>query len=159
MILVMLGLLSLSAIYFTRLLYKRQFKVGAIFVALLFFAIVAWTYFLFIFDAADFGFTEVQSRESILFGSNIYSSFVDLNAEMALLPTSILQAIVAVSMLAFSAAVIVVLDGLFRVAEKIYESLKSFKINNLRHFDLKVVLPKLRIPTVRLIKLYCRANC
>ena len=159
MVIIILGLLSLSAIYFTHLLYKRNLKTAAICVSILFAAIVAWVYFVFIFDVADFGFTDIKSRESLLFGSNIYSSFVDLNAEMALLPTSILQAIVAVSMLAFSAAITVVLDGVFRVAGKIYESLKSIKINKQRHFELKIVLPKLRISTVSLNKLYCRANC
>ena len=159
MIIVILGLISLSAIYFTRFFYKRNSKIAATAIALLFAVIIAWTYFLFIFDVADFGFSDVHTRESLLFGSDIYSSFVNLNANMALLPTTILQTIVAVAALAFSASVMVILDGVFRVAGEIYRVFKAHKNAFKKQPSRKTPLMEIKMPTVRLIRLYCRANC
>ena len=159
MIVVILGLISLSAIYFTRFFYKRESRTAATAIAVLFAVIVAWTYFLFIFDVADFGFGEIRTRESLLFGSDIYSSFISLKADMAVLPTAILHTIVAVAMLALSTSLMVILDGFFRVAGEIRKAFKvRYKTIKKTPFQQRA-LKELKVPTTQLIRLYCRANC
>ena len=159
MILVILGLLALSAIYFTRYFYKRGYKIATMAITVLFVAIVVWIYFLFVFDMADFGFREIRTRESIMFGTDIYASFVNLNAILALFPTPLLYALVGVIMFTLIVSLIVIVDGFFRAAETIFKAFKTFKtvmrrpLNKLKTVSIKI------IPTVQLIRLYCRANC
>ena len=91
MIVLFLALLSLATLYFTRLLQRRGLKTGSVMVALLYLCLVVWAYAVFILDVADFGFAETETRFSLLYGSSIYHSFVELNAKLALVPLPLLE--------------------------------------------------------------------
>ena len=159
MVLVLITLLSHSAVYFTRLLSKKNMRAAAISVAVLYMYLIAWTYAIFVIDISDLGFTEVETRISLLHGSNIYHSFVRLTTQMSVIPLSVLKAIVAVVALTLVAAFIVAFHGLFEITKQICkyvrESLKDFNRAFVHKIDT-FSKPDIVYPILRL---NCRANC
>ena len=94
MILLLMILLSLSAVYFTRLLQQKGMKTASFMVAVLYLYLILWTYAVFILDIADLGFSERQTQVALLHGSNIYHSFVSITENMSVIPLELLEAIV-----------------------------------------------------------------
>jgi hypothetical protein len=159
MILLLLGLLALGFIYITRLLHNHGLKVATYAVAALFGFIVVWIYCVFIFDAASLGFNGKESWRSILIGSDIYRSFVDLNASMAVLPTEILHAITYVSAFILLITVFVIIHGLYLATIEILHYAKSKDMTKSRGGKIKSQLPSLIYIRVSVYRLYCRMNC
>ena len=159
MIILMIMLLSLSAIYFTRLLSKKSMRAASASVAVLYIYLICWTFAIFIIDISDLGFSDAETSVSLLHGSNIYHSFVRLTEQMSVVPLQVLNAIVVVVAVTLAAALIVVFHGLFEVTKQICkyvrESLRLFKNTDIWNTNLfeepDIVYPILRMN--------CRANC
>ena len=160
MIVVLMALLSLSAIYFTRLLQRRNMKVAAASVACLYIYLIIWIYAVFIMDVADLGFAEKETRITLLHGSDIYHSFVRLNVMMDKIPLPLLEAIAAVAALTFIACLIVVFHGFFEISCEIIRFVKQKEYyvfcNKIKQVVRSVALHRNK-KTIR--QLYCRANC
>ena len=159
MILLLMILLSLSAVYFTRLLTKKNMKAAAISVAVLYIYMIAWTYAVFVLDIADLGFAERETQVSLLHGSDIYHSFVQLTARMAAVPYELLEAIVGVAALVLFAGIAVAFHGVFEISREIYKTVCKNYVEKNKTEIRKTVLYRLPVKTVSLIRLNCRANC
>ena len=159
MILLLMILLSLVAVYFTRLLQRRGMKTASVTVAVLYLYLIAWTYAVFILDVADLGFAEKETLVSLLHGSNIYHSFVQLNAKMALIPLPLLEAIVGVAALVLMAGVAVALHGVVEISRVIYRFVQKnyVELNKKEYWVKKIIHPCVK--STCFIRLYCRANC
>ena len=160
MVLLLIGLLSLSAIYFTRLLSKKSMKVAAISVAVLYFYIIVWTYAIFILDIADLGFSDTESSISILHGSDIYHSFANITEKMSVIPFELLEAIVAVVVIILFASIAVTLHGLFEITRAVVKAAKEKK----RAASAEPARNKMlyyfgAIKPANIIRLNCRMNC
>ena len=159
MILLLMILLSLSAVYFTRLLQRNGMKTAAVTVAVLYLYLIAWTYAVFILDIADLGFAERETQVSLLHGSDIYHSFVQLTAKMAAIPFELLEAIVGVAVLVLIAGFSVAFHGVFEISIEIYKTVCKNYIEKNKTVMRKAVPVQKPVKTVSLIRLNCRANC
>lgn len=159
MILLLMILLSLSAVYFTRLLQRKGMKTAAVTVAVLYLYLIAWTYAVFILDIADLGFAERETQVSLLHGSDIYHSFVQLTAKMAVIPFELLEAIVGVAVLVLIAGFSVAFHGVFEISKEIYKRVCKNYIEKNKTVMRKAVQAQPPVKTVSLIRLNCRANC
>ncbi len=160
MILLSIALLSLSVIYFTRLLSERNMKVAAIAVATLYFYIIAWIYAIFILDIADLGFSDTETRISLLHGSDIYHSFVDITEKMSVVPIEWLKAIVAVVVITLVAGFSVAFHGVFEITRAVVRAAKEktlFKLLGDPHNT--TLIPWTQINSGELLRLHCRMNC
>ena len=159
MIVLLMALLSLSAVYFTRLLQRKGMKTASVMVAVLYLYLIAWTYAIFILDVADLGFAEKETLVSLLHGSNIYHSFVRLNAQMAAIPLPLLKAIASVALLIIIAGISVALHGVFALSREIYRFVKEYKIETENNTAWETVEYEIPSKAVSIIRLHCRANC
>ena len=159
MIILLMILLSLSAVYFTRLLSKKNMRAAAITVAVLYIYLIVWTYLMFILDVADLGFLSGETKLSLLHGSNIYHAFVDLTAKMSVIPLPFLEAIVLVAVIILIAGFAVAFHGLFQITKQICkyvrESLKKFN----RARVLNILIPEIPQYDISILRMNCRANC
>jgi len=159
MILLLLGLLSISVIYLVRLLSQKHMKVASLAVCVLYIAVIIWGYSIFIFDVASLGFNGSESFRSIIIGSDVYKSFLDLTSLMASLPDQVLHAISYVAILIFAITVLVLVHGTVSIAQAVILLGKKKAISGKKHppkceFELKsfcFITPVLR--------LNCRMNC
>ena len=159
MIVAILALLSLSAIYFIRLLFCRKMKTAAVSLAILYTYLVAWIYAVFIIDTLNLNFSEAHTKLSLLLGSNIYRSFVDLTEKMSVVPLPILKAIVFVCVIAFAAAFAVALHGIVNIAIKIVRIAKK-KIAIFSHsVKLKIKANYEPVIDFSFLQMHCRLNC
>ena len=160
MVLLVIILLSLASIYFTRLLSKKGMKTASIMVAVLFVYLVAWIYAIFIIDIADLGFSEYETRLSILHGSDVYHSFVDLNARLSSLSLPLLQAIVFVCTISIVGGFLVAFHGLFLFTKEVFEAVKNNHIfgNRFKKHVQKVAIIA-DINNSQIIRMHCRMNC
>lgn len=159
MVLILITLLSLCAVYFARLLSKRNMRAATISVAVLYIYLIIWIYAIFVIDISDLGFSDAETRITLLHGSNIYHSFVRLTTQMSVIPLSVLKVIVAVVTMTLVSAFIVVFHGIFEITKQIWkqvcESLRYLTktcIHKINHFSK----PDIVYPILRL---NCRANC
>lgn len=160
MILMMIILLSLSVIYFTRLLYKKNMRVAAISVAVLYCYLILWVYAIFVIDIADLGFSDAETRISLLHGSSIYHSFVEVTAKMAVIPLPLLHAIVGVAGIILLSALAVALHGIFDISQEIIQCVKKHRLyHRVLAIKQKHTLDVFNARKVPLIRMYCRANC
>lgn len=159
MILLFLILMSLSAIYFSRLLSIKKMRVAAAFVATLYSYLVAWIYLIFIIDIADLGFAESETQLTLLHGSNIYHSFVQLTAKMSAISLPMLQAIVSASIAVLIASLFVVFHGLFEISKEIMHFIRKCNYKHHKTTEISVVPFRMHSKRVSLLRLYCRANC
>ena len=128
MVLLMIILLSFCAIYFTRLLYSGKMPVAAIFVVVLYIYMVAWIYSIFVIDIADLGFSDTESRLSLLHGSIIYHSFVDITAKASVIPLGILESFVVILSVAVVAGLIVAFHGIFEITKYVLSKCHHIKL-------------------------------
>ena len=159
MIVLLMALLSLSAVYFTRLLQRKGMKTASVMVAVLYLYLIAWTYAVFILDVADLGFSEKETLVSLLHGSGIYHSFVDLNAKFSLVPLPLLEAMVGVAVLVLMAGIGVALHGVVEISRIVYRFVQKnyVELNKKKYRALKQIRPCVK--SICFIRLYCRANC
>lgn len=159
MIVLLIALWSLSAIYFTHLLSKKGMKVAAGVVTALYAYVILWATLVFVIDIADLGFSTTQTRESLIFGSDIYHAITGLAARMYELPADLLVAIVMVSLLVAGSAFTVILVGGFRMTREICKLAKHSYAKILMVYKERTNSVRHLHGNVPLIKLYCRANC
>ncbi len=160
MIVVLIALTSLCAIYFTRLLSKRNMRVAAVSVAVLYVYIIAWTYAVFILDVADLGFSETETRLTLLHGSDIYHSFVSLTDKMSVIPLALLEAIVAVVGIVLFASFAVAFHGLFEITKAVVKAAKDKKKASIAEAIKNKILSYFgAIKPANIIRLNCRMNC
>ena len=159
MILLSIILLSLSAVYFIRLLSRKNMRMAAVSATILYVYLVAWIYAIFIIDIADLGFTDTETQLTLLHGSSIYHSFVQITARMSFIPLSLLQVIVGVAALILTFALAVALHGVFEISRVIIRFYKKTKVEAYKIFENAVRSLKTQIKTYQLIRMYCRANC
>lgn len=160
MIVVLIALLSLSAIYFTRLLYHRNMKLASIATAVLYLYVVLWIYAVFILDLADLGFADVETHLALLHGSNIYHSFIQLTTQMSVIPLPMLKAIVAVVALTLTAAFIVAFDGLFEITRAVIGAVRTQKLFISSKENRKEIRAIFESQYERqIIRMHCRMNC
>ena len=153
-------LLSLIAVYFTRLLQRHGMKTASVTVAVLYLYLIAWIYVVFILDVADLGFAETETRISLLHGSNIYHSFVQLNAKMAAISLPILKVIVAVAAMTLVAGFIVAFHGIFEISREICRFVKQYRYLQTHNKTEWIIKNKsVSVRAISIIRLYCRANC
>ena len=159
MILPIMALASLSAIYFTRLLYRKGWRTGATVDGVFYITIVLWICYIFVFDVFDFGFSGSENYLSLFYGSNIYRSYFEIKSLTAGLPLQIFEAIAVAAFACISAGVLVIIDIFFRAANVIIKLVRSHsdKIRCVIHD--KVDLPPMRPLNVPILRLLCRANC
>ncbi len=160
MILLLIALISLSAIYFIRLLSKKDMKAAAISVAVLYINIIVWTYAILVLDVANLGFSDAETRLSLIQGSDIYHSFVSITDKMSVIPFELLEAIVAVAILVLLTAFTVAFHGLFEIARSVarisQEKMIFYKAESKTQTRIQ---PFNSYKPVRIIKIYCRMNC
>ena len=159
MILLLMALISLSTIYFVRLLEKKGMRTAAAMLAVLFTYIISWTYAVFILDVADLGFVGVESGISLLHGSNIYHSFVDITAKMSVIPLPFLESIVLVAVVVLLAGFAVAFHGLFEIAKEICKYVRSGLKNLRKAYVFKILIPEIPQYSVSILRMNCRANC
>ena len=160
MILLLIFLLSLSAIYFTRLLTAKNMRAAAVSVAVLYIYLVAWTYAVFILDIADLGFSSSETRMKLLHGSDIYHSFVNLTDKMSAIPLVLLEAIVVVAVVILSAGFIVAFHGLFEITKAVINAAKEKTLFfEIYHRFAKCASASTELRQSNIIRLYCRMNC
>lgn len=159
MVIILMALWSLCAIYFTRLLTQRKMRAAAISVVVLYVYLIAWIYAIFILDAADLGFSDAETRLSLLHGSGIYHSFVSLTSKMSVIPLPILKAIVGVAAMTITASFIVAFHGIFEVSREIYRIVKKKNLQIHHRTEWKVNSYSAPVRRISIIRLYCRANC
>lgn len=159
MVLLFLILMSLSAIYFTRLLSNKRMRIAAIATSVVYFYLVAWIYAIFIIDIADLGFSESETQLTLLHGSNIYHSFVQLTAKMSAISLPLLQVIVGVSLLVLVTSFAVIFHGIFEISKEIIFLIRKNGHKLRKALDIKIISIKMSIRRVSIIRLYCRANC
>ena len=160
MILLLIFLLSLSAIYFTRLLTAKNMRAAAVSVAVLYIYLVAWTYAVFILDVADLGFSSSETRMKLLHGSDIYHSFVNLTDKMSAIPLVLLEAIVVVAVVILSAGFIVAFHGLFEITKAVINAAKEKTLFfEIYHRFAKCASAFTELRQSNIIRLYCRMNC
>lgn len=159
MIILLMILLSLSAVYFTRLLKKKGMGIAAITVAVLYIYLIVWTYMMFILDVADLGFIYGETRLSLIHGSNIYHSFTDLTARMSVIPLPFLESIVLVAVIVLVAGFAVAFHGLFEITKEICKYVRGGLKNLKKARVLGVLLPKIPQYNVSILRMNCRANC
>ncbi len=110
LVILLLILWSVSAIYITHFLDKRKMKVAAIAYAVLYGYLVIWSWLIFSFDFAEYGFA--PGRGGLLHGSKIYFSFLNLQEWLMQLPAGVLVAVVvAVCALAVSVLCYLLISG------------------------------------------------
>ena len=159
MILLLMILLSLAAVYFTRLLQRNGMKTASIMVAVLYIYLIAWTYAVFILDVADLGFSEKETLVSLLHGSVVYHSFVDLNAMFSLVPLPLLVAMVVVAALVLIAGLGVALHGVVEISRAVYRFVQKNYVEFNRTIYQAIREIRQRLKFICFIRLYCRANC
>ncbi len=160
MVLIILVLLSLITIYFTRLLSEKRMKTAAISIAILYFYLIAWTYAVFFIDIAGFGFSNSETRLAFLHGSDIYHSFVSIADKMSVIPLEFLKAIVVVAIVLFVAALGVVFHGFFEITQAVITAFKE-KSTPVYSGELRQKFQDtfLRFLSREIIILHCRMNC
>ena len=159
MIVILIALWSLCAIYFTRLLTQRKMRAAAISVAVLYVYLIAWIYAIFILDIANLGFSDAETRLSLLHGSGIYHSFVSLTSKMSVIPLPILKAIVGVAAMTLTASIIVAFHGIFEISREIYRIVKKKRLETHHRTGWKPKVYSAPVRRISIIRLYCRANC
>ena len=159
MILLLIILLSLSAVYFTRLLQRKGMKTASVMVAVLYLYLIAWIYAVFILDIADLGFAETETRISLLHGSNIYHLFVQLNAQMSLIPLPLLEVIAGVAAFVVLAGIAVALHGVVEITRVICRFAKERKYEFANNTAWETAKYRVPAKAVSILRLNCRANC
>ncbi len=159
MIVLLITLWSLFAIYFTRLFTQKKMRAATISVTVLYLYLIAWIYAVFILDIADLGFAESETRISLLHGSNIYHSFVQLNAKMAAIPLPILKGIVAVGAMTLVAGFIVDFNGLFEISLVICRFVKQYRYLQTHKTEWAIKNKSVPVRAISIIRMNCRANC
>lgn len=160
MVLLIMALVSLIAIYFTRLLSKKGMKAAALAVALLYFYLIVWTYAVFVIDIADLGFSDAETRISLLHGSNIYHSFVDITAKTSVIPLGFLESFVVVLTLALVAGFAVAFHGIFEITKYVFSKQSRMKfLAYSRSFKHKIKSSLKELKPCEIIKINCRMNC
>lgn len=160
MILLLIALVSLSAIYFTRLLSKKKMKAAAISVAVLYIYLIAWTYAVFVLDVADLGFSDTETRISLLHASDIYHSFVSITDKMSVIPLGLLKVIVAIAALVLAAGFSVAFHGLFEIAKAVIKAVKEKELfASVGEYRSKLAYILIPFSSTDIIRLYCRMNC
>ena len=159
MILMIVILLSLSSIYFTRLLSKHNKKAAALSVAVLYFYLVAWIYSIFILDIANLGFNDFETYFSLLHGSSVYHSFVSLTKTMSVIPLELLFSIVAVATLVFVAGFAVAFHGFFEITRDFIRSSKEKEVNDSWTGRDNFFVPAVFSKSFDIIRFHCRMNC
>lgn len=152
-------LLSLCAIYFTRLLIKKSLKVAATAIATLYGFLIIWLYSIFVLDVASFGFSDTESSFSIILGSDIYHSFVDITAKMFYLPSGILVGITVVTALVFFFGLMVAFHGFFAIAKEISYLVKKSKCGVHKKDNNSACLIKPVFINTLIYRINCRMNC
>ena len=159
MILLMIILLSLSVIYYTRLLYRKNMRAAAISVAILYFYLILWIYAIFVIDIADLGFSDAETRISLLHGSEIYHSFVEVTAKMSIIPLPLLHTIVGVAGMILLSSIAVALHGILDISHEIIKSVKKYRIHHHVSIKQRCRADDFNLKTIPLLRMYCRANC
>ena len=159
MILLMIILLSLSVIYYTRLLYRKNMRAAAISVAILYFYLILWIYAIFVIDIADLGFSDAETRISLLHGSEIYHSFVEVTAKMSIIPLPLLHTIVGVAGMILLSSIAVALHGILDISHEIIKSVKKYRIHHHVSIKQRCKADDSNLKTIPLLRMYCRANC
>lgn len=160
MIVLGIALLSLCAIYFTRLLSKKNMKAATVSVVVLYSNIIVWMYAIFVLDVANLGFSDTETRLSLLLGSDIYHSFVSLTEKMSVIPLPLLEAIVAVIGIVLFASFAVALHGLLEITKAVVKAARDEK----KAYVAEAVKNKTlgffgSIKPANIIRLNCRMNC
>ena len=159
MIVLFMILLSLSAIYFIRLLSAKRMRVASAMVAALYIYIIIWTYLVFIIDVADLGFAGAETTLSLLHGSGIYHSFVQLTSIMDAIPLPFLESIVFVAALVFVASLTVIIHGAVEITKAIYRKVHGpIKVFG-KPYVFRLLKPTHTGYEASILKLHCRANC
>ena len=160
MIILLIALISLCAIYFTRLLSKMKMKVAAIAVAVLYLNLIVWTYAIFVLDVANLGFSDQETHVSFLIGSDIYHSFVSITDRMSVIPFEMLEAIVAVAAIVLIAGFAVAFHGVFTFAKavvKVSREKELFFSNEGKNQGSNQLFIFYRENNI--IRIHCRMNC
>ena len=159
MILLLIMLLSLSSIYFTRLFLKKEMTIAAVTVAVLYIYLILWTYLMFIMDIANLGFNESETTLSLIHGSIIYHSFVDITARMSVIPLPFLEAIVLVSIFVLITGFAAAFHGLFQITKQICKYVRESLKKTYRARILNILIPETPQYTISILRMNCRANC
>ena len=160
MIILLITLISLCAIYFTRLLSKKDMRVGAIAVAILYLNLIVWTYAIFVLDVANLGFSDRETQISFLTGSDIYHSFVSITDKMSVIPSELLEAIVAVTVIVLITGFAVAFHGLLTLAKavvKVSREKELFSSEEGKNQGSNQLFIFYRANSI--IRIHCRMNC
>jgi len=164
MIILLIALWSLSAIYFTHLLFKKRMKIAAGFLALLYIYVLLWVYLLFIIDVGGVGFhLTVLRGNSILYG-DVYRAFNAISVQMSSLSDQFLVSIIMIAILIAFSSILVVLDGTVKISIVIRNRIRKtvvrdLVINSSRNSNCCLKPSHNIFETTPLIKMHCRANC
>ncbi len=156
MVILLIGLLSICVIYFTHLFYAKKMKVASISIAVLYFTLLIWIYFIFVLDVVKLGYNE--SRMAALIGSDIFHSFTGLRDYFYNMPDGFHIATVFV---AITVAVFVIADLIvcgIRIHKQLFEQCKKVNLyGNNRDPKTRPYFNSLII-SKRLFILNCRLN-
>ena len=160
MILLLIALMSLSTVYITRLLLKRQMRIAATSVAALFIFLISWIYFVFIFDIAGLGFSGEESLWTQLYASDIYHSFVNLTTNMSVIPLKLLEAIAVFSIVVVLVGICVAIHGIFEITLAVVKAAKRKRIfQSFANNEVKTIGLFSFFHNLEIIRLNCRMNC
>ena len=157
-VLLLITLWSLSAIFFTRLFYRKRMLVAAVASTALFLYVVGWIFSVLLLDMVDLGLPMEVTRETLVFGSDIYHSLTAFSQTMYAMPTELLLAIVLLGALIILVSISVVFfGGYFAVRELI----RFLHVERARRRAARQTAAVRREPfrTAPYFRLYCRANC
>ena len=159
MIILLLGLLSISVIYLVRLLSLKRMRVASFAICTLYIVVIIWGYSLFVFDVASLGFNGSESFRSIIIGSDVYKSFLDLTGLMSTLPDQVLHAISYVAILILAITVLVLVHGTVSIAQAVIKLSKGKNSTIKKSPHSSVIDFKSFVFIIPVLRLNCRMNC
>ncbi len=159
MIVLLILLWSLCAIYFAHLLSVKKMNIAAIAIIVLYTYVIAWIYAIFIIDVADLGFSDTESIISLLHGSEIYHSFVNITDKMSGIPFELLEAIAVVAVIVLVSGLAVAIHGFFEITKAVICATKKMAAKKAKDLFCKVQNKPLHIFSGEIIRLNCRMNC
>ncbi len=121
MIVALLLLWSLVAVSLVRFLYKKQLKWAATAYGVLYIALTAWFYFLFVLDVAHLGLG--VNKWSLWDASDIYDAFTDLYRQINALSTDLLYAVVFLAITVILSTVFYIVESSVQMAKDMYRRL------------------------------------
>jgi len=163
MIILLIAIWSLSAIYFTRLLFKKKMRVAAGLLTALYAYVLLWVYLLFVIDVGGVGFNLTVLRGSSILYGDVYRAFNTITVKMNSLSNEFLISIILISILIAFSSILVVLDGSIHIAKVICNRIRKSFDCDIINKNVKPIYPlrekQVLFNNTSIIRMHCRANC